>query len=80
MTGIITVYIGFFADNISAYIEKSKNDLIQRELFNTCLLLILDSTSQHMKDRQFNSLSNEVLFTSIAHDLIKLDNISSSQH
>ena len=40
MIGIITVYIGFFADNISAYIEKSENDLIQRELLNTCLLFI----------------------------------------
>ena len=33
----------------------------------------LDNTSQHMKDSKFNSLSYDVLFTSIAYDLIELE-------
>ena len=33
----------------------------------------LDNTTQRMKDSKFNSLSYDVLFTSIAYDLIELE-------
>ena len=36
-------------------------------------VLIINFTSQHMKDGQFNSLSYDVLFNSIAYDLIELE-------